>query len=101
MIKTEKKFTDKDIENLALRFRILSEPSRLKILSLLFDGEMCVGDIIESSGLLQSNVSKQLKILQSNGILECRQQGLKRYYRVSDFTVLKICNLLCTTDEFI
>lgn len=101
MIKTVKKFTDTDIENLALRFKILSEPSRLKILSLLFDGEMSVSDIIESSGLLQSNVSKQLKILQSHGILECRQEGLKRYYKVSDFTVLKICNLLCTTDDFI
>jgi DNA-binding transcriptional ArsR family regulator len=90
-----KNFTDEEIEHLAAKFKILSEPSRLKILRSLFSGEKCVSEIIEITGLLQANVSKQLKILQKNGIVDSRPQGLQRYYQLIDFTVLSICNVLC------
>lgn len=86
---------DNEIEIVAARFKILGEPSRMKILRSLFEGEKCVGEIIESTGLMQANVSKQLKILTSDGILECRADGLKRIYRVIDPTVREICNILC------
>ncbi len=88
-------FGESQVEILARRFKILSEPSRLKILRCLFSGELCVGDIIKDTGLMQANVSKQLKILTENGILGVRREGLQRYYKVVDHTVLQICNLLC------
>ncbi len=88
-------FSDTEINNLAERFKVLSEPSRLKILRSLFDGEKCVTEIIELTGLMQANVSKQLKILQKNGVVESRAEGLQRFYCVKDFTVLKICNIFC------
>ncbi len=88
-------FSDSEIIHLAERFKVLSEPSRLKILRSLFDGEKCVTEIIESTGLMQANVSKQLRILQNNGIVESRADGLQRFYCVKDFTVLKICNIFC------
>ncbi|MCO5250806.1 MAG: metalloregulator ArsR/SmtB family transcription factor [Candidatus Kapabacteria bacterium] len=87
--------TDIEIEHLSKVFKALSEPSRLKILRCLFAGEKCVTDIINSTGLLQANVSKQLKVLQSCGFLDSRAQGLLRYYTIRDYTILKICHVMC------
>ncbi|MFA5512242.1 MAG: metalloregulator ArsR/SmtB family transcription factor [Candidatus Kapaibacterium sp.] len=87
--------SDAEIEMIANRFKILSEASRLKILRSLFDGEKSVTEIIDNTGLLQANVSKQLRILQSNGIVSCRPEGLMRFYRLTDFTVQKICHAVC------
>ncbi len=92
-------FSDTDLTVLATKFKVLSESSRLKILRTLFDGEKCVSEIIDQTGLQQANVSKQLKILASSGIVECRPQGLMRYYKLADFTVLKICNAICRLSE--
>jgi DNA-binding transcriptional ArsR family regulator len=97
----KKQFTDEEIDHLAKKFKILSEPSRLKILRTLFSGEKCVTDIINDTGLLQANVSKQLRILQENKILESRAQGLQRFYKVYDYNVLQICNVICSTEQHI
>ncbi len=88
-------FNDEELQSLARRFKILSEPSRLKILRCLFKGEKCVTDIVDTTGLLQANVSKQLRVLLINKAVECRQEGLQRFYSVSDEKIQKICKLLC------
>ncbi|MCL5992156.1 MAG: metalloregulator ArsR/SmtB family transcription factor [Bacteroidetes bacterium] len=88
-------FTDAEIKDMASRFKAMSEPSRLKILRTLFSGEKCVTEIIEKTGLLQANVSKQLKILQRNGVLACRPAGLQRFYKITDQSVLELCNIVC------
>lgn len=87
--------SDDEIEHLARVFKVLSEPSRLKILRCLFAGEKCVTDIITDTGLLQANVSKQLKVLNTCGFLHSRAQGLLRFYSIKDFTILKICHVMC------
>lgn len=86
---------DDNLMNLASKFKVLSEPSRLKIVRTLIPGEKCVTDIINDTELMQANVSKQLKILQQCGILTCKPVGLKRYYSLTDSTVLQICQMLC------
>lgn len=88
-------FSNDELVQIAKRFKILSEPSRLKILHSLFDGEKSVTEIITSTNMLQANVSKQLKILQNNNIVSCRPEGLMRYYKLADHTVKKICNAVC------
>lgn len=95
----ELNLSDKEIGLLAGRFKILAEPSRLKILRSLFDGERSVNDIVEATGLLQANVSKQLKLLANENILICEQKGLKRYYSISDTTVVQICRLICGSEN--
>lgn len=92
-------FDDKELELMADRFKMLSECSRLKIIRSLFNGEKSVTGIVESSGLLQANVSKQLKLLQNHGIVECRPEGLLRYYRLVDFTIKRICSVVCEIDK--
>jgi DNA-binding transcriptional ArsR family regulator len=88
-------FSDRQLDELAHRFKILSEPSRLRILRCLMEGEKCVSKISELENMLQANVSKHLKIMQLNGIVACRRQGLQRYYRVVDYTVVQICSVVC------
>lgn len=92
-------FTDAELVKMAKRFKILSEPSRLKIVRALYPGEKCVTDIIEATGLLQANVSKQLKILESDNVVVCRPQGLQRFYRVVDPSVAGICSKVCASKE--
>ena len=88
-------FSDPEITFLADRFKILSEVSRLKILRILFSGEKCVNNITEATGLLQANVSKQLKMMQHNGVITCRPDGLQRFYRIKDENILNICKDVC------
>jgi DNA-binding transcriptional ArsR family regulator len=95
MIESKKFFSDFELEELARRFKALSEPSRLKILRVLFDNEKNVGEIAQETGLLQANVSKQLKILVAQGVVQCRPFGLMRFYKVCDPTIHSICSLVC------
>jgi len=90
-----KLFIDIDIEEVASRFKMLSETSRLKIIRVLHHKESCVNEIIDETGLQQANVSKQLRILQNAGIVECRPEGLQRYYHIADKTVISICRQVC------
>ena len=70
------------------RFKVISEPSRLKIILALEGGELCVEHITEAVGGNQSAVSHQLKILKDNKIIKGRRQGQKMLYSVSDWHVL-------------
>jgi DNA-binding transcriptional ArsR family regulator len=88
-------FTDDDLQRLANVFKILSEISRLKILRTLLEGEKCVTEIINATGLMQANVSKQIKIMHDAGIVTCRPAGLQRFYRIVDPTIIDICETIC------
>lgn len=99
MGKSKKVFSENDIKFLAKRFKALSEGSRLKILRSLLEKEKCVTEIIEDTDLLQANVSKQLKMLNDEGIIECRPAGLQRFYKVVDPTIQQICNIVCKAAE--
>ncbi len=90
-----KYFTDEELRMLSSVFKILSEVSRLKILRCLIDGEKCVTEIINATGLMQANVSKQIKLMQEAGIVECRPSGLQRFYRIINPTILEICSIVC------
>lgn len=92
-------FTDQEIQILAKRFKTLSEASRLKIVRALHSGEKCVTEIINITGLLQANVSKQLKILENDGVVTCRPAGLQRFYKISDPVVFQICQKICQSKK--
>lgn len=85
--------SDEAIEEMGARFKVISEPSRLKILLALSGGELCVDHITEAVGGNQSAVSHQLKILKDNKIVKGRRQGQKMLYSVSDWHVLTMINV--------
>ncbi len=65
-------------------FKALAEESRLRILSLLLQGEMCVCEIEECLKMTQSNVSRHLTALKQCGILDSSKQAQWAYYKISD-----------------
>lgn len=65
-------------------FKALSEESRLRILALLIQGEMCVCEIEECLKMTQSNVSRHLTALKSSEILDSYKQAQWVYYKISD-----------------
>jgi len=83
------------LDAVARRFRLLGEPVRLELLSVLHDeGEMSVGDLVEATGHRQANVSKHLNRMAEDGLLARRQDGLYVYYAVADPTLAALCQLI-------
>jgi len=81
----------------AKRFRLLGEPMRLRILEVLKDGEKPVNDIVELLEGSQPNISKHLKALCEDGLLDRRREGLNICYSIADPMVFKLCELVCNS----
>ena len=64
-------------------FKALSDETRLRILALLRDGELCVCDLMAILELPQSTVSRHLAYLRNAGWVEDRRQGMWMYYRLA------------------
>ena len=86
-------------ELIARRFRALSEPSRVKLLDRLRDGEQSVNDLAAVLGAGQQNVSKHLGVLADAGIVARRKDGNHVYYRIVDDGVLGLCEQVCGSLE--
>ncbi|MFY4774156.1 ArsR/SmtB family transcription factor [Metabacillus sp. RGM 3146] len=74
-------------------FKALSEPTRLRILHLLFDGEHSVNDIAESLSLLQTTVSHQLRFLKNLRLVKSRREGTTIYYSHDDEHVIDLLKM--------
>ncbi len=81
------------VELQAKLFRGFSDASRLAILATLRDGPLTVGEIVEASGLSQSNVSNHLGCLRDCGLVACKQAGRFVRYELSDRRVARLLNL--------
>lgn len=75
-----------------------SDTSRLSILEALCDTPLNVGEIVERTGLSQSNTSNHLSCLRDCGLVSRKQQGRYAYYRLSD---PRVALLLQTADELL
>lgn len=82
-----------DLERACNLFRVLGEPSRLKIVLALKAGEMCVYHIVEACGGNQSAVSHQLRILKDSGVLKARRDGQNILYSIADEHIYEILGL--------
>jgi len=70
-------------ESLAVLFKTLSEPVRLRIVYLLLEsGELCVCDLVDTLGLSQSVVSRHLAYLRNNSLVSTRREGVWVHYRI-------------------
>jgi DNA-binding transcriptional ArsR family regulator len=83
------------VELIADRFRALAEPTRIKLLDHLREGEATVLELTKIVGTTQQNVSKHLNLLQHAGIVARRKQGNFSYYRIADDTVYAVCEAVC------
>jgi DNA-binding transcriptional ArsR family regulator len=92
---THKPLDDAQRQAVAELFAVLSEPSRLQILQALQGGPMSVGKLVEQCGLKQANVSKQLGILATAGVIARRQEGNRAIYSIKLALVFELCELVC------
>ena len=88
---------DEEIERASRALKAMSHPLRLKILCTLGDQESSVKDIVDQVGTSQSNISQHLAILRDKGILTCRKDANRVYYRVGDAGTLCLICLLYTS----
>ena len=87
--------SDTALELVALRFRALSEPMRLKLLNVMMQGEHTVGQLVEASGSGQANVSKHLAMLRDAGMIGMRKEGLSTWCYIADPVVNELCEMMC------
>ena len=88
MLLKEKKST-----NLADLFSALSDPTRLRIISVLLDSEMNVGEIAAQLEMTESAVSHQLRGLRQMRLVRARKNGRQVYYALDDDHVAKLYRL--------
>jgi len=93
---SDRVLTPEALELVAARFRVLSEPSRLRILHTLGRSEMSVGDLVTATNASQANTSKHLGMLLDAGVVARRKEGLNAYYRVADESIFELCELVCS-----
>ncbi len=87
--------TPEALELVAARFRLLGEPNRLRLLTILEEGEHAVSDLVRRTGLTQANVSRHLQALATGGIVGRRREGTRTYYFIADPTIFELCHLVC------
>ncbi len=76
--------------------KALGQPTRLKIIEFLRDGERCVCEIFPAISEEQSNTSRHLSLMVSSGILSRRKEGVKIFYAVKRPEILTIVDLATT-----
>ncbi len=78
------------VEALADTFRVLGDPTRVRILDALSGGELCVCDIAAMIGISESAVSHQLRLLRGMRLVRPRRAGRLVYYAVDDQHILEL-----------
>jgi DNA-binding transcriptional ArsR family regulator len=83
-----------ELERIAARFKVLGEPTRLKIMQAVCGSPRTVTDIVAATGATQANVSKHLALLAAAGILQREKDGQCVYYGIKDRLAVKMCELV-------
>ena len=75
---------DDAVEALSEIFKALGDPTRLRLLTALGQGELCVCDLATLSGISESATSHQLRLLRALRLVRARREGRMVYYRLDD-----------------
>ena len=86
----------KDLEALTNVYAALADPTRLRILSLLGDGEICVCHIHASLDVPQPTASRHLAYLRKSGLVEARREGTWMHYRLAEISDAAVASVVKT-----
>ena len=75
---------DIELYNLAELFKVFGDSTRIRILYVLFEAEVCVCDLASALNMNQSAISHQLKILKQNKLVKARREGKSVFYSLAD-----------------
>lgn len=81
---------ESDLYILTEFFKVLGNPTRIRILLLLMEQEACVSDLVKRLGITQSAVSHQLNLLKSNKLVKWRRDGKMIFYALVDEHVQRV-----------
>ncbi len=81
---------DEILYDLAELYKVFGDSTRIKILYVLMETELCVGDLAQLLGVSQNAVSHQLRVLKNNKLVKFRREGKIIYYSLSDDHVRRI-----------
>jgi DNA-binding transcriptional ArsR family regulator len=82
-------------ELISQRFRVLADPTRIRLLDTLRVSPASVGQLTDPIGSSQQNVSKHLGVLLTHGIVDRRREGTSSVYSIADQSVFELCELVC------
>jgi len=85
---------EKTAEHAAEVLKAIAHPIRMQIVELLQAKEMCVGDIAEALGGKQAITSQQLNMMKDKGVLSCRRDGARVYYRIENKNVITLLHYI-------
>src|SRR5579884_3741051 len=83
------------VDLIAQRFRLLSEPTRIKLLDALRSGPASVTDLQAATGASQQNVSKHLGMLVDSGMVRRVKERTRSYFSIADDSLLELCEQVC------
>lgn len=87
--------SDEALAMIASWFRVLAEPSRLRILRALEEGEKTITDLVVATGTTQANVSRHVQSLAEAGMVGRRKEGLLTICFIADPTITELCDTVC------
>lgn len=83
------------LDQVAAYFQALAEPTRLRILNELRDGERNVTDLAHATGSSVANISRHLSFLVQRGMVERETRGTAAFFRIADVSVYRLCDVVC------
>lgn len=84
---------EEDLYDLAELFKVFGDSTRIRILYVLFEAEVCVCDLAEALNMTQSAISHQLKILKQSRLVKARRDGKSIFYSLADDHVRSIIGM--------
>lgn len=82
--------TDDHVQSVADTFRVLGDPTRVRLIEALGDGEKCVQELATHVGISESAVSHQLRLLRTMRLVRVRREGRQAFYAVDDHHILEL-----------
>lgn len=89
-LKLDVPIAEKFVQPMADTFKVLGDPTRIRILALLAEGEACVTNIADSLDMTQSAISHQLRLLRHAGLVKFTKTGKEVFYSLDDQHVLTL-----------
>lgn len=80
----EKMPPEETLYNLAELFKVFGDSTRIRILFVLFEAEVCVCDLANALNMTQSAISHQLRLLKQNKLVKSRREGKSIFYSLAD-----------------
>lgn len=82
------------LRQIADRFKVLSNATRLEILQYICEEEKSVSDLVRMTESKQANVSRHLGLLLRAGLVHRRTEGTHVYYRIADESLPRLCGVI-------